>query len=196
MVYYHVSRLLNEGQILTHKTKNNYQYCRYIEECDVSSCENLLKCCMHLRDRNVFNITGRRAEKWCCEALFEYIRKTKYPNMPSRIWGIFLSKEYGDACVFLNNYRKPTTDKNGNQLIGHIYEIDVPENKTVFVFDMSLYTEIDEFLQSCLKNNTMNENLYDCVCDKICEYWESHLSINYTKEYLIDCDLVVGRQVL
>lgn len=195
MIYYHVSRLIEEGQKLTKQTKNNYNCCEYISNYDVSSRDKLLSCYRNLHEIDIHGITGRNSQKWCCEALFEYIRRTEFPDRPSRIWGIYLSENFNDARSFLDIYRKPIIEPDGNQLVAHIYEIDVPNNKVVFIFDMKLYSEVDEYLQKMLIENAIDEDFYEFICDKIREYWNSVMTTNPIKEHLVECDIIVGKKI-
>ena len=91
-VYYHVSSYISEGQILTAKTKNNFEYRQYISTCDVSTYCKFVESYQKIDTDETCQQTGWSVEKWMCEAIFEYVRKKEYMDKPSRIWGLFLSK--------------------------------------------------------------------------------------------------------
>lgn len=196
MKYYHVSRYVKEGLVLKRETKNNYCYCEYIDNCDVSTSEKLLECYKYLCKIQAFKVTDRKESKWCCEALFEYIRKIEFLDKPSRIWGVYLSATLDDAYSFLSKHRKPIIGENGEQLIGHIYRIYIPEYVKVSEFDMAIYTEADEYLQKSLEADSFNKATYEFVCNKAREYWSGVMSNSPQEEYLVDCDVTIGDRIL
>ena len=91
-VYYHVSSYISEGQKLTANTKNNLEYRQYISTCEVSTYHKFVESYQKINNDETYQQTGWSVEKWMCEAIFEYVRKEEYPDKPSRIWGLFLSK--------------------------------------------------------------------------------------------------------
>ena len=49
---------------------------------------------------DVFRDTGRTPEKWLCESLFESVRKQRYCECPTQIYGTFLCKELDESRKF------------------------------------------------------------------------------------------------
>ena len=194
-MYYHVSSYVKEGQTLKKETKNNQFFCEYISNCDISTCKKLIECYEYLCSIQSFKTTNRKEGKWCCESIFEYIRKTEYPDKPSRIWSIYLFAKLDDACFFLNEYRKPTIKENGEKVVAHIYQIEIPEEK-VFVFDMNIYSEADNLLQDHLEKGSFDNLLYENICKKAREYWSGAMTNNPQCECLIDCDVIIGKKVI
>lgn len=189
MQYYHVSSYVKEGDILTRHTKNNREWCCFASSCDLSTYEKFLECYNYLYSRNVLNSTGRNAAKWACEALFDYIRRTEFGEKPSRIWGIYLSASLEDAKTFLAAERKPWVDSEGMHHEAHIYTIVLQTNDQVHTFDMNLYTQADELLQ----HNSPSKKIYEFIIDKARLYWKSTCG-SFT-EYIVDSDILVGKQV-
>lgn len=97
MVYYHVSSYVSEKQVLTHKSKNNRCFCEYVSNYSNDGYENYELYYNELLNYQPEKITGRDTSKWICEAVFDGIRKKCFPEKPSRIWGVFLSKDYDSA---------------------------------------------------------------------------------------------------
>lgn len=141
MKYYHVSSLVQSGQTLRKDSKQNYSYCEFVSNCDVSSYKKFLNIHQLLSSSNIFNITGRTANKWVCEALFEYIRLNYYLNKPSRIWSVYLSRTYNEALKFYKVERQPYDTP---ERVSHIFEIEVNENAIVSIFDTALFEEAEK----------------------------------------------------
>ncbi len=179
-MYYHVSSFLKEFELLTKETKNNYEYCKMACGTDVSSYDKLVEFMEKLNRDNVKGRTGKDCYKWASEAIFEWIRSTFYPDMPSRIWGIFISDSFESALDFKKKYRD---DK------AHIFEMPIPHIQ-VYKFDMNLYTIADENL----RNNFSEASYQECV-QKAKEYW-TQTDRNINVEFLFEADIVtVGKKV-
>ena len=189
MKYYHVSSLVHSGQTLRKDTKQNYSYCEFISNCDVSSYENFLKVRQQLLNLDVFEKTGRTANKWTCEALFEYIRSNYYSNKPSRVWSVYLSRTFDEAFSFYTVERKPydTTER-----ISHIFEIEVPNNEEVSIFDMTLFEEAEKSLYV----DNIAESIYLEACKKAHNYWANVFTVEKKLEYLVDYEITIGKQIL
>lgn len=129
-------------------------------------------------------ITGRDESKWLCETIFESVRKEKYCNMPSRIWGIYLSSTLEEARKFRHDYRRdPQTNP-------HIYEIKIPETIKVCSFDMNKFTLADE----TIRENKFDIESYKNAIDLANQYW-SGSSTGIQNEYLVDCTVIVGKMI-
>ena len=179
-MYYHVSSYIRPGQILTHATKNNYDYCCYVSTCEPSTYKEFLdiyqKLCLSNAERN----SGRKADKWACEAIFDYVRRTEFPKMPSRIWGIYLTDSMEAAEEFLR------TERDSQR--AHIYEVQLPEKATVFSFDMDIFTKAHDNISE----NLGNESSYAFAIEQAREYWRS--TGGKIIELLVDCDVLVRNQ--
>ena len=195
MLYYHVSRYVNKGDLLTKETKNNYDFCEYISNCDVTTYEKVLTCYQHLCSKNTFEITQRKESKWVSEAIFEYIRKTEYIDMPSRIWGVYLSENLESARLFKNEYRRPIINERGEKLIGYIYEVEVPSEAKICVFDMNIYSQADQILQNAIEKETFDELTFLSICSMAREYWNCEMSAYPQREVLVECDITIGEKV-
>ena len=190
MKYYHVSSYLQPGDRLTKNTKNNYDYCCYVSVCDVSTFEKYLECYKSLCLSGVHQKTGRTAAKWACEAIFEHIRKSEYPNKPSRIWGVYLCDKLDDARGFLNSYRKPRKQNDGTFVYAHIFEIEL-EASQVQAFDMEKYSMADNKLQ----NTPDNIEAFDYAVCMAREYWSGMNTDCCNVEHITDDVVVIGNLV-
>lgn len=191
MTYYHVSSYLREGDYLTRKTKNNFDYCCYASICDVSTYEKFIECYQQLCLSNVQQNTGRTAAKWICEAVFEYVRKNEFSDKPSRIWGFYLSSTTAEARTFLQKERQPWIDASGNLRTAHIFEINIPDTQKVHCFNMDFYTEADRKLHL----DKLDRSTYNFILSKAREYWKGNeVECNHL-EYLVDCDIKVGKKI-
>lgn len=177
-MYYHVSSLVSEGNVLTHETKNNREICEEISQTNISNYEDYLSLLVSLEDRNICEKTGRDSFKWACETIFESIRIEFYPDQPSRIWGIYLLDSFANAKLFLKNIRKGK---------GNIFKIDVSEK--VYRFNMDMFTEADVLL----RNDTSLEN-YRKAIELAHKYWQGIIE-GHNIEYLIDAEITVGKKI-
>ena len=189
MKYYHVSSLVQSGQILRKDTKRNYSCCEFISNCDVSSYEKFLNILQQLSSSNIFNITGRSANKWTCEAVFENIRSNCYPNKPSRVWSVYLSKTFEEALKFYTHERKP---HDTQERVSHIFEIDLPDIENVSVFDMTLFEEAEQSLYV----EDITPSIYAQICQKAHMYWNNTKTPKNKLEYLVDCEITIGKQLV
>ena len=183
-MYYHVSSFLEVNQIITRKTKNNIDFCSLASACDISTFDKFIILYEKLCFSEVHKKTGRTAEKWLCEYIFEKVRMQKFPNYPSRIWGLYLNTSVQEAKDFLIKYRDVNTAK--------IFELELSDEITVYCFNMDIFTEAHELLLY----NTINESIYQRVNDLANEYWKSYNNYQGTKEFLIDnYTIKVGHQI-
>ncbi len=189
MKYYHVSSLVQSGQILRKNTKQNYCYCEFISNCDVSSYEKFLIIRQQLSSLNIFNITGRTANKWSCEAVFENIRSNCYPNKPSRVWSVYLSKTFEEALKFYTHERR---SHDTQERVSHIFEVDISDNEKVSVFDMTLFEEAEQSLYV----EEIAPSTYDQICEKAHMYWNNIKTPKNKLEYLVDCEITIGKQLI
>lgn len=178
--YYHVSSFLKENQVLTHDTKNNYKFCELICLTDISSYDKYIELVKILEKSNVEEETGRDVFKWSCESIFEMVRSKHYNNMPSRVWGIYVSESPEDAYLFKKDYRNSESK---------IFAIQ-PKSK-VYKFDMDIFTEADKLL----RNNQSVSN-YKKSIKLAHEYWKGIIKKGHKNiEYLFDEEVVVGKSI-
>lgn len=183
--YYHVSSFLKENQVLTHDTKNNYEFCKLICRTDISSSYNkYIELLRTLEEKNVEKETGRDVFKWSCESIFEMIRFKHYNSNPSRVWGIFVSESLEDAHLFNKNYR------NGESKI-----FEIQPKSIVYKFDMDIFTEADKLLR---ENSSVSN--YEKSIKLAHEYWKGILkkeqtNIEYLFDYGKDEEVVVGKSI-
>ena len=189
MNYYHVSSLVQSGQTLRKDTKQNYSYCEFVSNCDVSSYENFLKVWQQLLNLDVFEKTGRTANKWTCEALFEYIRSNYYSNKPSRVWSVYLSRTFDEAFSFYTAERKP---HDTFERVSHIFEIEISDNEEVSIFDMVLFEDAEKSFYV----DEITEKIYTQACEKAHLYWTNVLTSKNKLEYLVDCEITIGKQII
>ena len=190
--YYHVSSLVKTGDNLVHETKNNIGYCDLASKQDVSTYEKFENYYKYLCGINILKETGRTAAKWGCETIFEYVRKTYFQHLPSRIWGIYLNVSKEQARQFLNNERKTSIDQQGNIRKAYIFKVHVPEGSKVCSFNMDIYTEADRMLAQ----NELSEGIYIYLIKKAKEYWGKEGTAEGTVEYLVDCCVTIGEKIL
>ena len=181
MIFYHVSSYVSEYQKLTRKSKNNRCICEYISNCSNESYQNYQYYYNELKGYHIKDISGRDAEKWISEAIFDGVRKKYYINKPSRIWGIFLSDSFTNAKEFLLEHRDPQTS--------HIYEVDIPYN--VCGFDMSFFSKADEKIRD--ENFSVDSYHYAVRLAK--DYWKQAIK-NRIDEYIVDDEITIGKRVL
>lgn len=182
MIFYHVSSLIQEGMELSRYSKNNRCFCEYASNCYATCYSEFLKYYNEYKAYDINRITGRDESKWICETIFESVRKEKYCNMPSRIWGIYLSSTLDEAKEFRDKYRDPSK--------AHIYEIEIPDSIKVCSFDMDKFTLADEII----RKNGFDIESYKNAIEHANEYW-SRGSIGVQNEYLVDCTVVVGELI-
>ncbi len=182
-IYYHVSSSIKENQVLKMKTKRLAYFCDIVWAFDTSSlynCETLLNI---LNNLNAEEQTHRHNSKWLCEAIFEYIRKTEFPNDPSRVWGVFVVPTYEEAVEFKSKYRAEKAN---------IFEIiQSPEN--VFRYDMGFFDIAHKPIEEGLNIDTFIN-----ACEAARRYWKHEISSeNPFFEYIIDGthDIQVGKKV-
>ncbi len=184
VTFYHVSSHICENYILKKENKPYPDLCNLICESDVSTiskCKDLLK---KIKQLNPDEEINRPNGKWLCEAIFEYVRKTEYPQYPSRVWGVFVTRTYKDAEEFNFEARKGRAN---------IFEIVQPiEN--VFEFDMQLFSlACDPMVKPGLNDITINDAFNYAKL-----YWSREKGKEKPQlEYIIDGahDIQVGRQI-
>ena len=183
MKFYHVSSLIEEGMELSRYSKNNRCFCEYASNCYATCYSEFLRYYNEFKSYGIEQLTGRDESKWICETIFEFVRKEKYCNMPSRIWGIYLSMTLEEARKFRHDYRKQSKNP-------HIYEIEISDSIKVCSFDMDRFTLADEKI----RKNRFNVESYENAIELAIQYW-SGCSTGEQNEYLVDCTVVVGKLV-
>ena len=182
MIFYHVSSLVQEGMELSRYSKNNRCFCEYASNCYATCYSEFLKYYNEFKAYDIYRITKRDEAKWICETVFESVRKEKYCDMPSRIWGIYLSSTLVEAKEFRNNYRYISK--------AHIYKIEIPETIKVCSFDMNKFTLADEMI----RKNEFDVESYKNAIDLANQYWLG-CSTGIQNEYLVDCTVIVGKMI-
>ena len=195
MIFYHVSSFINEGDILKKTTKPLQEWCKETEQCDVSTSHKVQEYYQYLINQNVEEKTGKDAIKWCCEAIFDCVRRVNFPTMPSRIWGVYLLNNFEEARCFLDEYRHISISPEGEKLIPKIFEITDFSEKDVFCFDMNIFTLADYKLRSSLLSNCFDDIVYNDVITLAKQYWSGKLCINFTCEYLTNKDVYIGKKI-
>lgn len=186
--FYHVSSYIHTNEILKKGTKPNGEFCNLICTSNISTLPEIEVLLKKLNSMKVLEKTGRPSGKWLCEAIFEHVRKTEFPNNPSRVWGIFVTRTYNDAERFKLNCR---TEK------ANIFEIMQPL-KNAFKYDMYFWDQAYIPIEKCIKLNGLNEEIINNALEFARKYWSQETSDgNPLYEYIIDGtnDLQIGRQV-
>ena len=184
-IYYHVSSLRNTGDQLLHNTKIGYDYCCYATSCDLSTFEKYVECYNSLCLSRVYETTHRTASKWICEFIFEKVRRYYYSNLPSRLWGLYLTSSFDDAKEFLYSERNYWGSK--------IFEIVIPNENDVHCFDMNVFTKA----HTNIENDPLNPQFYNGAFELAKQYWEGNNTYIGRKEFLIDDEsLVIGKELL
>ena len=183
-MYYHVSSLRKEGDKLLRTDKIGYDYCCYASSCDLSTFEKYIECYNNLLLSNVYAMTHRTAQKWICEYIFEKVRKYHYPDLPSRLWGIFLTNSLEAAKEFLYEKR--------NYPVYMIFEIVIKDEESVHCFDMDIFTKA----HTNLETDPLNPSFYNEAFELAKQYWETNNTYTGTKEYLVeDESLIIGKEL-
>ena len=180
-MYYHVSSYLNEGEVKTKITKNNYEYCDFISKIDILEYDKFFEFYTSPKMINIHSYTGRDRAKWASEAIFENIRKGFFPLKPSRIWSFFVVQSLDKARLFNKNERKNKA---------HIFEIEIVNYANIEHFNMDIYTEADQLLRS----GYTRENFDKCIqLAKL--YWNQEQLNDDNEEILIDGVVKVCRKI-
>ena len=179
MIFFHVSSYVKEGDCLTHNSKNNYSICKYISSTRINDLDDYNTLLAKLKEKDILQKTGRDHYKWSCEAIFENIRLMDYNDLPSRIWGVYVTKSLDKAMEFRKKYRSEDAG---------IFQIDIPE-ESVYDFDMNLFTEADEALRASSREN------YDKAVELAHRYWKRIIIAESEIECIADVEIVVGKRV-
>lgn len=180
MIYYHVSSCGYEGKVLRIGNKPLQKYIDYILQQNVDSFECALDTYNQLCANSINKITGRRAEKWLCERIFESIRIKQFPSLPSRLQSVYLCESYEEATLFNKKMRNGTAK---------IYKVEIASAATSF--DMDLFTEAEEMLYQKLDTFTYNK-----AKELATEYWRRN-TIQFTKkvEFLYFGEVVLQKEI-
>lgn len=180
MVYYHVSRRRKIGDIISPQQKPFGAWSRFAYTTTIEGYTDFIKTHDYLQTSGVFQETGRTFEKWLCETLFESVRKQRYPNCPTRIYGTFLCKEFSESRMFNE------TEREGD---GTIFRVRTKES--VDYFDMKLFTDAESSLHCGI-----SEGVYNYCLEKAVKYWESKNDASVTqKEYICMENLLLSEIV-
>ena len=76
--------------------------------------------------------------KWCVEGIFEYIRKTEFENIPSRIKSNYYFDNLDDFAVLYQAGWAQETEEEKSKL--RLYEIEMQAEK-IYKFDMAFFDE-------------------------------------------------------
>ena len=169
--FFHVSSHSSEGMYLIKESKPFQELCDLICEADTSSldkCKDLLK---EINQKNNYpDNEKRRDDKWLCEAIFEYVRKTEYPDNPSRVWGVFVvdTPEKAEEFIIKSNRKKESK----------IFEIVQPV-ENVFEYDMSFF----DFAHVPIVQKGLNMSTFENACERAKSYWRH---ARYDKEAFIE----------
>ena len=179
MIFFHVSSYVKEGDCLTHNSKNNYNICDYISSTRINDLDDYNTLLAELKEKDILQKTGRDHYKWSCEAIFESIRLMDYNDLPSRIWGVYVTRSLDKAIEFRKKYRSEDAG---------IFQIDIPE-ESVYDFDMNLFTEADEALRASSREN------YDKAVELAHRYWKRIIIAESEIECIADVEIVVRKRV-
>ena len=180
MIYYHVSIQRNIGDVICPQQKSFSGWSEFVYNTSIRSYSDFAKIHDYLKASDVFRVTERTFAKWLCETLFESIRKQRYPNYPTRIYGTFLCKELSESRMFNK------TEREGN---GTIFLVHTKE--PVDYFDMQLFTDAE-----CSLYNGISEDIYNYCFEKAVKYWESKNDASIArKEYICMENLLLSEIV-
>lgn len=180
MVYYHVSSQLHVGYTIYPLQKTFNGWSRFAYDAGIYCYADFTKSYDFLMESNVFRDTGRTPEKWLCESLFESVRKQRYPDCPTRIYGTFLCKELDDSRIFNCKERKGK---------GTIFVVDTKND--VDFFDMQLFTNAEMSLY-----HGVSEEIYQNCIELADKYWKSRNNEKITeKEYICMENLLLRDKV-
>jgi len=171
MVYFHVSRQLNIGDVVYPHKKSFSGWSEFAYNANIQNYTDFMKYYDYLKNSEVFQDTERTFAKWLCETLFESIRQQRYPDYPTRIYGTFLCKELNESRMFNRKEREGE---------GTIFVVDTKE--TVDFFDMQLFTDAESSLYD---ENGVSEEQYKYCVEMAVKYWESKNNESVTKKEYI-----------
>lgn len=182
MVYYHVSRRIQEEKLLNKSTKKDKEYCQNISNCTAKNYKEFYILFQEMyKNPHLIMRTKTLPSKWICEAIFEFVRKQSYPNMPSRVWGVFLCKTYEEAKIF---------NKNERENNGHIYAIHLSENAKIYEFNMIWYSLANELIEE----QKFSIDSYNIAIKYAKQYWSGAI-INKEMEYITEHDVYIDKRI-
>lgn len=181
MIFYHVSSYVNKGDHLTRESKKKYETCILISQIQINDHDDYIKLLTKMENDGIKEKTGRTHYKWSCEAIFETVRATLDKNLPSRIWGIFVTKSIDEAIKFRNNHRAKES---------HIFQVDIPED-SVYEFDMNLFTAAEKKLSV-----DPSEENYKKAVELAHRYWKRIIADASSLECLTEAEVEVGDEVV
>lgn len=179
MVYYHVSRQLHVGDTIYPQQKSFCGWSEFAFNTNIRNYTDFERNYNYLKDSDVFQVTGRTFAKWLCETLFESIRRQRYSNYPTRIYGTFLCKELSESRIF------NIAERKGN---GTIFIVQTKE--PVDFFDMQLFTDAESSL------NGVSEDIYNNCLGLAVKYWESKNNESITKKEYICMENLLLREII
>lgn len=181
MYYYHVSTQLSAGTTIHPYGKTFSGWSDYSYTCKITNEQDFFAVLKLLESSTVFNDTGRKPEKWLCEILFENVRRSRFNNHTSRIYGTYLCGSIKEAEMFNEKYRENKAK---------IFIVELSE--TVPFYDMHLFTQAKELIE----NAHIQEGIYTQIISLANEYWIRCNDDNIIeKEYIYGKDLVLGKEI-
>ena len=126
MLVYHMSQTLQLGDVLKAGYKRNKNRCNEFVEALEQSKSHLQAM---VSSANLQNEEWREYVKWCVEGIFEFVRKTEFPSLPSRL-----------ACIYVFDnldYFKPLYEAGWAQESEEerakirFFEIDLAEDRPI-----------------------------------------------------------------
>ena len=141
MIVYHYSQTLKEGDCLEPG---------HLDFTDL--CEPFIQALTHSRDcffgmllngKYMFAVLNRSKlrywadyAKWATEGLFEYVRRTEYPQCVSRLKCNYLCTDLNDCIrMYLEDWSEEDEDE---RMKVHLFEVEVPQ-ESLEMRDISLY---------------------------------------------------------
>lgn len=133
---YHMSETLKLGDKLKPDYLNKSINCEpYISAMDngLDSLKILLEKKLEEQNEEWDNIA-----KWCVEGIFEYIRKTEFPHIPSRTKSNYYFDNLDDFAILYQAGWAQEPEEEKSKL--RLYEIEMRAER-VYKFDMSVFDE-------------------------------------------------------
>lgn len=189
MILYHVSDTLQLGETLNGDFMNLepliYPFFRALkrsEDCFFAMLMHAHYMSHVLYRNNIPDWTN--CSKYATEAIFEYVRESRFPDCKSRIWSSYFSDDL-DACRHFYDYVWRNTKDEVKARV-HMYEIEIDQS-TLEKRDMRLYDiAYDGMCADCDIDLAMD-------CAK--RYFAGESSENPIWEYMSDAPAVAARDV-
>lgn len=136
MILYHMSETLKLGDELKPDYLNKSTNCKpYISamENGIDSLKIMIETKCKEQQEEWNDIV-----KWCVEGIFEYIRKTEFQHIPSRMKSNYYFDNLDDFAVLYQAGWAQEPEEERNKL--HLYEIEMQPNH-IYKFDMSVFDD-------------------------------------------------------